>query len=100
MTRMLDQREALLRQQLDAVEARLHEAAEAIRRDGLTVRGSRKQPRPNPLLREERELRRERARASAELALVVERLEDERRLAKQLEEANALTRWVQDAAIP
>ena len=99
MIRLRDQHELLLRAQIDAVDARLREVGEAIAADGLVVRGSRNQPRPHPLLTEQRELRRERARAMGELVLFVERLEDERRLASQLEEANALTRWGPAAAV-
>jgi exonuclease VII small subunit len=85
---LLQEREKSLRLQIEAADARLAEITAALERDGLTVVGSRGQPRANPLLAVERELRRERSAALDELEEVIRRLDSER----QLEAANAVWR--------
>jgi hypothetical protein len=89
MKALLEDREQLLRQQIEAASARLIEVATAIERDGVTVIGSRGQLRSNPLLTAERELRRERTKALDQLEAVLWRLENERLVA----EANAIMAW-------
>jgi hypothetical protein len=86
---LLTRRAAALEAELGQSDARLAQLASAINEQGLVVRGSRKQPRPNPLLAAEREERRARAAAVKELEQVLRRLESERLLVQ----ANSLTAW-------
>ena len=85
--------EATLHGQIEAVDARLSELAEAIQLTGVVVSGSRGQPRANALLTQESVLRRERTQAIAELQDLRQKQETERRLNAELELANSLTRW-------
>ena len=87
MRAFLEQREALLREQIKLTNARLAEFAEVISKQGITVEGSRRGTlRPHPLLKAENEVRRERARVLRDLQEVLRRLEAER----MIEAANAL----------
>jgi uncharacterized protein involved in exopolysaccharide biosynthesis len=85
--------ETTLHGQIEAVDARLSELAEAIQLTGVVVTGSRGQPRANVLLTQESVLRRERTQAIAELEDLRQKQATERRLDAELELANSLTRW-------
>jgi hypothetical protein len=87
MKTYLQQREALLREQLAITNQRLSEITEIISEQGLTVDGSRPGTiRPHPLFKAESDLRRERTKALDELEETLRRLEAEKLVA----EANAL----------
>jgi hypothetical protein len=93
MREFLERREALLRFQIEATNARLEEIARSIEAAGVVVAGSRGQSVPNRLLRIESELRRDQSRALNELEQVLLRLDNE----KRLEAANALTSWARQS---
>jgi hypothetical protein len=93
MREFLERREALLRSQIEATNARLEQIAKSIEADGVVVTGSRAQNVPNRLLRIESELRRDQTRALNELEQVLLRLDNE----KRLEAANAITSWARQS---
>jgi AmiR/NasT family two-component response regulator len=88
MIDLLLEREALLREQIDAAAVRLADIAKRIAADGYTVEGSEKQPVPNRMLRVEVEVQRGQQALYRELQAVTSELETER----LLERANAISR--------
>jgi hypothetical protein len=79
-----------------ATEARIAEIAEALRREGLIVTGSKSQPVPNRLLGIERGLRRDSERLRDRLDALRIRLRDEQQRKEsdeQLVRMNQMTQW-------
>jgi hypothetical protein len=100
MIAALKARQKALRAEIKAGEARLAEIATALERDGLTVAGSRGQLRANPLLADERALRRDLDRARRQLVDAAKTMQaEERRLAQEatLARMNARMAWKRSA---
>jgi prophage DNA circulation protein len=89
MLALLEERAAVLREQIDAASVRLADIAEQVARDGLTVTGSEGQSVAHKLLAAERAVQKSLRDAYAALQDVTRQLEN----ARLVDEANAITAW-------
>jgi hypothetical protein len=92
----LEAEEAQLETTLASIQVRLAQVAERLAAEPLIVKGSRKNPRPHPLLSVEQELQHAARRARTELRVLHAHIREKQwrqEQARLVERANEITGW-------